>query len=110
MSDNFNLKKYLVENKATTNSQMISEIDQNTMMELAKAVAKYYNAIEIGIHNTSPEDLEDDLQYVINDVDNRGNQALKTAYEQIMDQPFRKAKQDIHKIWDLAEDIASSED
>tara|TARA_R110000822_G_scaffold24150_11_gene73879 strand:- start:4658 stop:4987 length:330 start_codon:yes stop_codon:yes gene_type:complete len=107
--DNFDLKKYLVENKVTTNSQMISEVNEDAMMEMAKAVVKYYEAIEIGIQNTDPRDLEDDLERVINDVDNKNNQALRTTYEQIINQPLKKAKQDIRKIWDIAEEIASSE-
>ena len=102
--NNFDLKKYLVENKVTTNSQMINEVDNNALREIAKAVAKYYNDTDIDIQEIRIDDLVEDLEkFIINDVDNKDNQALKTAYEQLMNQPFKIAFKNLNKIWNLAE-------
>ena len=108
--NNFDLKKYLVENKVTTNSQMINEVDNNALREIAKAVAKYYNDTDIDIQEIRIDDLVEDLEkFIINDVDNKDNQALKTAYEQLMNQPFKIAFKNLDKIWDLAEEIQSND-
>ena len=102
--NNFDLKKYLVENKVTTNSQMINEVDNNALREIAKAVAKYYNDTDIDIQEIRIDDLVEDLEkFIINNVDNKDNQALKTAYEQLMNQPFKIAFKNLNKIWNLAE-------
>ena len=102
--NNFDLKKYLVENKVTTNSQMINEVDNNALREIAKAVANYYNDTDIDIQEIRIDDLVEDLEkFIINDVDNKDNQALKTAYEQLMNQPFKIAFKNLNKIWNLAE-------
>ena len=102
--NNFDLKKYLVENKVTTNSQMINEVDNNALREIAKAVAKYYNDTDIDIQEIRIEDLVEDLEkFIINNIDNKDNQALKTAYEQLMNQPFKIAFKNLNKIWNLAE-------
>lgn len=106
--NNFDLKKYLIENKITTNSQMINEVDNTALMEIAKAVAKYYRDTDINIQDVTNDDLAEDLEkYIINDVDNKDNQALKTAYEQLMSQPFKEKKKNIDKIWNLVEKIQS---
>ena len=102
--NNFDLKKYLVENKVTTNSQMINEVDNNALREIAKAVAKYYNDTDIDIQEIRIDDLVEDLEkFIINNIDNKDNQALKTAYEQLMNQPFKIAFKNLNKIWNLAE-------
>ena len=102
--NNFDLKKYLVENKVTTNSQMINEVDNNALREIAKAVANYYNDTDIDIQEIRIDDLVEDLEkFIINNVDNKDNQALKTAYEQLMNQPFKIAFKNLNKIWNLAE-------
>ena len=102
--NNFDLKKYLVENKVTTNSQMINEVDNNALREIAKAVANYYNDTDIDIQEIRIDDLVEDLEkFIINNIDNKDNQALKTAYEQLMNQPFKIAFKNLNKIWNLAE-------
>ena len=102
--NNFDLKKYLVENKVTTNSQMINEVDNNALREIAKAVANYYNDTDIDIQEIRIDDLVEDLEkFIINNVDNKDNQALKTAYEQLMNQPFKIEFKNLNKIWNLAE-------
>ncbi len=50
--DNFDLKKYLVENKATTNSKMLDEVQNNFYKEFTEAYKTF-------LENTvSPEDTE----------------------------------------------------
>ena len=102
--NNFDLKKYLVENKVTTNSQLNNEVDNNALREIAKAVANYYNDTDIDIQEIRIDDLVEDLEkFIINNIDNKDNQALKTAYEQLMNQPFKIAFKNLNKIWNLAE-------
>ena len=44
--DNFDLKKYLVENKATTNSRMLSEAEEVSPEQAAKTAMKYAPKLE----------------------------------------------------------------
>jgi hypothetical protein len=108
--DNFNLKNFLVENKITTNSQMVNEVNDTALMEIAKAVAKYYTDTDIDIQEVRIGDLVEDLEeFIINNPKNKKNQALKTAYEQLMNQPFKIAFKNLDKIWDLAEEIQAND-
>ena len=49
--DNFDLKKYLVENKATTNSKMLSEAEGKTMAELTVGGKTY----ELGVDDPNDD-------------------------------------------------------
>jgi hypothetical protein len=104
--NNFNLKEYLVENKITTNSQMVNEINNTTLTEMAKVIAKYYTDIDTDIQEMQIDDLVDSLEkYIINDADIKDNQAFQTAYNQLINQPFKVAFKNFYKILNLAEKI-----
>ena len=50
--DNFDLKKYLVENKVTTNSQMVNEVSREAYEEIGNVISTYSQ-------EDSPEDVAD---------------------------------------------------
>jgi hypothetical protein len=65
-ADNFDLKKYLVENKVTTNSQM----NENSMSDIISALVEKENIIVDSIKNDikqDPELTEQDIKQFIKD-------------------------------------------
>ena len=62
MSDNFDLKKYLIENKATTNSRMLNENEDDTLHPNIKKTADLLKQEGIPFEMVSWEDVEAELQ------------------------------------------------
>jgi len=58
--DNFDLRKYLVENKVTTNSRMLSE-QENTPTEVAAEVLSQLDAFDIEDIKTAPDMVGESL-------------------------------------------------
>ena len=100
--DNFDLKKYLVESKVTTNSKMVTEATKNEMNMMAKAIMDYYNDID-GIQNTDVKELRGDLKLIIDD--NKENAELVAAFENILNQPAPQYNRITSKLWYLASDM-----
>ena len=100
--DNFDLKKYLVENKVTTNSKMVTEGTGNVMNMMAKAIMDFYNDID-GIQNTDVKELREDLKLIIKD--NKDNAELVAAFENVLSQPVAQYNRITRKLWHLASDM-----
>jgi hypothetical protein len=100
--DNFDLKKYLVENKVTANSRILTEGTENVMNTMAKAIMDYYNDID-GIQNTDVKELRQDLKFIIKD--NKDNAELVAAFENVLNQPVTQYNRITRKLWHLASDM-----
>jgi hypothetical protein len=62
--DNFDLKKYLVENKVTTNSQMISEDEKKPTIKILKDLYYFDRLGSLGVKDDVDEKYHDEAQLV----------------------------------------------
>jgi len=102
--DNFDLKKYLVENKVTTNSKTLTEVTKDEMNMMAKAIMDYYNHI-VGVQNIDVKQLRKDLEVILNDRDNRDNAELVAAFKNVLNQPAPQFNRITSKLWFLADSM-----
>ena len=91
--DNFDLKKYLVENKVTTNSRMMNENEE--VEASSEAIKTYLTLLKNKFGNKLPQFIEDELY----DSMNMGNYQLPEEWN---DEEFAKwAKMDLE--WNASE-------